>query len=230
MFHLTDYQKKIIRSISVFLIFTFSIYLQYIPVLLFKLDTNNLSMSIKVLLSIFSSFITLFIFYFIYRKELKKEFSIFKKNLLENIDIGFRYWFLGLIIMMITNSIIIYGLKGNISGNEQVVQQMIKTLPYFMLIDSGLIAPFNEEIVYRKSVRDILGNNKWLFVTVSFLLFGLAHVLDNAKTWIDYLYIIPYGAPGACFALMYDKTNTIFTSISMHMFHNIVLTIITILL
>lgn len=227
MIKLNDFQKRMIRSIIVFLLFTYSAYWQYIPVIVFRLNTSNLSMSIKVLLSTFSSFITFFIFFFIYRKELKKEFSIFKKNLVDNIDVGFRYWLLGLIIMILSNTIIMRVFKGDIAGNEQIVQQMIKTLPYFMLLDAGFIAPFNEEITYRKTVKDVLGNHKWLFVILSGLLFGCAHVLGNTKTLVDYLYIIPYGTLGAAFALSYHKTNTVFTSITMHMFHNILLVLIS---
>ena len=46
----------------------------------------------------------------------------------------------------------------------------------------------------------------------------------------ELLYIIPYGGLGAAFACMYQKTNTIFTDISMHMFHNSALILLSILI
>ena len=144
-------------------------------------------------------------------------------------DVGFRYWLTGLIIMITTNSIIIFGLKGNNAVNEQIVQQMIQSLPYIMLIDAGLIAPFTEEIAYRKTIRDVFGNNKWLFAFISFLIFGYAHVSGSITSWMDYLYIIPYGAFGAAFALAYHKTDTIFTPLAWHMIHNIILISISII-
>ena len=219
----------LIRGISVFIMFFYSVYLQYIPIILFKIDIHNITPVHSVLLSTFSSTIVLFVLFFIYRNELKKEFKIFKDNFVENIDIGFRYWMLGLFVMMISNVIITYFLKGGGANNEVAVQNMIKTLPWLMLIDAGFIAPFNEEIVFRKTIKDACPN-KWLFILLSFLLFGGAHVITNAKVLTDYLFIIPYGTLGAVFALAYYKTNTIFTSVFFHMFHNLSLTLILLLL
>lgn len=219
--------KYLIRGAIVFFLFFYSVYLQYIPVLLLKMDVHNISPVESVLLSTFSSTIVLFILFIIYRKELKKEFKIFKDNFIENIDIGFRYWMIGLIIMMISNVIITYLLKGGGANNEEAVQKMIKSLPWLMVIDAGFIAPFNEEIVFRKTLKDLI-NNPMLLCVLSFLFFGGAHVISDAKTLTDYLYIIPYGALGASFAYSYYKTNTVFTSMSMHIFHNTVLILLSI--
>ena len=45
---------------------------------------------------------------------------------------------------------------------------------------------------------------------------------------VDYLYIIPYGALGGAFALAYYETKTVFTSMSFHMIHNIILVLMSI--
>ena len=96
-----------------------------------------------------------------------------------------------------------------------------------MVIIAGFIAPFNEEIVFRKTLKDVF-KNKWVFAFLSFLLFGGAHVIGEATTLIDYLYIIPYGALGGAFALAYHDTDTIFTSLTLHMVHNLVLSLLSI--
>ncbi len=221
-------EKAILKGFLVFLLFWYSAYWQYIPIEIFHLDVQNLSDSMRVILSVFSSFITVFLFYFIYRKDLKKEFKLFKKNFMENIDVGFSCWIVGLVIMMISNAIIVFVFKAGGSNNEKTVQEMIKALPWFMLVEAGFLAPFTEEIVFRKTLKDAIGKYKWLFMVLSFLLFGGAHVIGNATSWVDYLYIIPYGSLGAAFALSYYKTDTIFTPMSMHIVHNLILTIISI--
>ena len=104
---------------------------------------------------------------------------------------------------------------------------MISALPWAMLIDAGLLAPFTEEIVFRKSFRNVFGKGK-LFVLLSGLVFGGLHVI-SATNPIGYLYIIPYSCLGIAFALMYNKTDSIYASIFMHMFHNTVLTLLSIL-
>lgn len=219
----------ILKGLLVYFLFRFSVFFQYIPILLFKLDINSLSIKMQVALSTFSSIITLILLIIIYKKSLKEEFFKFKNNFLKNIDIGFKSWFIGLIIMIVSNYILLTVFITDGANNENIVQSMIKALPWIMLIDTGLIAPFNEEIVFRKTLKDIF-KNKWLFILSSFLLFGAVHVIGSATCLTDYLYIIPYGALGGAFAYAYYKTDTIYTSMFMHMFHNTILTLASILL
>ncbi len=214
----------IIRGVLVFLLFWFSSLFQYIPISFFHWDTKTLTPQQIVLLSVFSSLIITFILFFVYRRELKKEFLIYKKNFAENFDIGFKYWMIGFLIMMVSNAILVFLLKAGSAGNQQIVQKMVDALPWLMLIDTAIIAPFNEEIVFRKTIKDAV-SSKWLFVAISFVLFGGAHVISTASSFLDYLYIIPYGALGGAFALAYWDTDSVFTSMVMHMIHNSVLTI-----
>lgn len=220
--------KYIIKGIIVFLLFWFGKYFQYIPVYIFKIDIKSMDIPTKAMLSTFSSIMLFIIYFLIYRKELKKEFKDFIKNREKYSDIGIRYWMIGLFFMMITNIILNYVFKIGGANNEKAVQTLIKSLPLLMIIDVGILAPFNEEIVFRKSLKDIF-NNKWIFIIASFLLFGGAHVIGSAEKITDYLYIIPYGALGASFAYSYYKTNNIFTSMSIHALHNILLTMLSIL-
>ena len=223
---LKDKKFFIIRFLIVFIIFTYAVYFQLIPIKLLNIDINNISGEMSVLLSAFSSIILVFILYFIYRKDLKREFKIFKKDIIGNLDIGFKYWFLGLVIMMVSNLIITYVFHANGANNENAVQQLIEYFPAMMILTAGVLAPFNEEIVFRKTLYDIF-DNKWLFAFFSFLLFGGAHVMGGTSL-VDYLYIIPYGALGGAFALAYYETKTVFTSMSFHMIHNIILVLMSI--
>jgi len=168
------------------------------------------------------------ILFTLYHKDLKKDFIKFKNNFLKNIDIGVKYWISGLLVMVISNLILTFLLKAGGANNEEQVQSMIKVFPLLMVIDAGIIAPFNEEIVFRKTLKDVI-KNKWFFVILSFLFFGGAHVFNSATSFTDYLYIIPYGALGAAFALAYYKTDTIFTSMFLHIVHNTILCLISII-
>ncbi len=217
----------LIRSVLVFILFWTSAYLQYIPIRLFHIDYHSTSKVIKVFLSTYSSAVLFFIFLFVYWDDIKKEFKKFRKHFVENMDIGIRYWFIGLFIMMVSNIVITYFLKAGGAGNEKIVQDMLEAIPWLMIIDAGILAPFNEEIAFRKTLKDIC-TNKWVFAFLSFLLFGGAHVLGNTTQLVDWLYIIPYGALGGAFALAYYDTDTIFTSLSLHMFHNIVLVLLAV--
>lgn len=221
--------KGLIIGIVAFLIFYFSAYFQLIPILLFNMDLNNITGAQNVMLSTFSNCVLLIILFLIFRKDLIEEWKRFRKNFLENIDIGIKYWLVGLGIMMISNIIITFVVNLGQAANEQAVQSMISSLPWLMLINAGLIAPCTEEIIFRKGFKKAFPN-KWLFIILSALVFGALHVVTSMTSPIELLYIIPYGALGAAFAYMYQKTDTIFTSIAMHMFHNTALILLSILL
>ena len=155
--------------------------------------------------------------------------KIFKENFLDCINTGFYAWFVGLIIMFISNFLLSFIFHFPGAKNESLVQDMIKSLPVLMVMNAAVFAPFVEEIVFRKTVKDVF-KNVYLFMLVSFLLFGGAHVISQANSLVDLLYIIPYGSLGAAFAYAYYKTDTIFTSMMLHSFHNFVLVIMSILI
>ena len=229
MIKLSDKTKSIIKGIIVFFIFSYSVYLQYIPVKIFNINIKTMSDTTAIVLSIFSSIIMFIILFFMYRKDLKKDFKTFIKNKENYMEIGIRCWLIGLFIMIAVNFILNYILKSGGANNEKAIQSMIKSVPLLMLLDAGIIAPFNEEIVFRKTIKDIF-KNKWIFIIVTFLLFGSAHVLSSSKTLLDYLFIIPYGALGASFAYAYYETDNLITPIALHMLHNIILITISILI
>ena len=63
---------------------------------------------------------------------------------------GLKYWFLGLIVMYISNIILLLIFRSGGANNENAVQKMIKLCPIAMGFYTCLIAPFVEEIVFRK--------------------------------------------------------------------------------
>lgn len=217
--------KNIFRSIGAFLIFYL---LPYLIIFLlktcgFKFENTD---AFRAILNTVFALITAIILFIIYRKELINDFITFKKDVIKNFDIGFKCWFVGLIIMMVSNLILNFILNAGGANNEQAVQSLLSSFPVIMAIDVCFLAPFNEEIAFRKTIKDVF-KNKWIFVILSFLLFGGAHVISSAKTIIDYLYIVPYGALGGAFAYAYYETDTIFTSMSLHFIHNTILVILS---
>lgn len=220
--------KGLILGIAVFLLFYFSSYFQLIPITLLNWNIKSLTSTEIVMLSAFSNSILLLILFIIFRKDIINEWKKFKNNFLKNIDMGIKYWLVGLAVMMISNIIINIVMKLGQAANEQAVQQMISALPWLMFINAGLIAPCIEELIFRKSFKKAFPN-KWLFMIMSSLIFGSLHVITSMTSPIELLYIIPYGALGYSFAYMYEKTDTIFTSTAMHIFHNSVLIILSII-
>ena len=131
--------------------------------------------------------------------------------------------------MFFFNIIINFVLKLGGPQNEKNVQSMIHSSPFVMLICAGLFAPIVEELIFRKSFKNVF-SNKWVFVIISGLIFGGLHVIDYTfQNPLEILYILPYGILGGTFAYMDYEMNSVFPSITMHMLHNTLLTILSIL-
>lgn len=220
-------QKIYFRSIFVIFLFFFITILQYIPVILFHIDLNSISLRMESYLSLFSNTCLLMILLFLYRKDLIEELRLFKKDFMKNIDIGFRYWFLGLIVMMTSNLLILFLLPNANPGNEESVQALIQSAPIMSFLSTAILAPIIEEITFRKTFRDLFENDK-LFIWVSGLIFGGLHVFLSISSVYDLAYLIPYCSLGISFGYIYAKTKTVGTSMFMHLFHNIVLTLLSI--
>ena len=127
--------------------------------------------------------------------------------------------------MMLSNIIISYYFPGG-SANEEAVQNIIKQVPIYMIFSTIIYAPFVEELIFRKSIRDIIDND-YLYIIISGLTFGFVHTLAGS-TLHELIYIIPYGALGSCFAIMHVKTKNIYTSMTFHMIHNAIIVFISI--
>ena len=221
--------KEILKATLTFALFWYSSYFQLIPITLFNINLKNINGTTEVLLSSFSNTILLIILFIMYKKELKKEWMIFKSKFLDNIDIGFKYWIIGLFGMVFFNFIFNVLLQGGQANNEQAVQSMISSLPWLMVINAGFIAPIIEEIIFRKAFKNIF-KNKWLFIVSSGIIFGLMHVITSSYNILDFLYFVPYSSLGLAFAYMYHKTDTVFTSTFMHIIHNTILILFSIAL
>lgn len=179
-----------------------------------KLNIHNPNIKSIVLLS--GEAIIFLIFILIFRKELKKDFGIFKKLTRKDISNILLIWLLGVVFMIVSNTILT-NILGDIANNESLNRKTLEKYTLYAIPSMVIIAPFIEELIFRLSVKKFI-NNKYIYIITSGLLFGLAHVIGVKG--LEYLYIIPYGMLGSCFAYIYQKNNTIFSSIMVHMIHN----------
>lgn len=193
-----------------------------------NINPNNISDKMYVVYLTTSELILTVIYFAIYRKTLVNDFKEFKKDINGNLEFAFRYWAVGFAIMVVSNLFITVILGKTIAGNEEAVRNYIKTAPILMAISTVLFAPINEELTFRKSIRDAI-NNKWAYVLLSGIIFGGLHVISYVSSPLDLMYLIPYCSLGISFALLYYRTNNIFSSISMHMMHNLLSIIIYLL-
>lgn len=212
--------KAALTSFGLIFLLTFYIYIPLIPLALLGINYDNFSYTEKLIYATICSILFLIFLIYIYRKELSQNFKdFFNKNIKENLRIPIKYWLLGLGIMITSNLIISIITNGGVANNEESVRQLIDKFPLYMVFQIIIYAPITEELIFRKSFKEIF-NNAYLYIITSGLVFGGLHVITSITTITDLLYIVPYSALGIAFAYTYNKTNNIFSTISMHSLHN----------
>jgi len=214
--------KKYIKHIKcfiAFLLFFFGSLFKYIPILLFKIDINNISNSTSAVLSTFNNTICFIILVLMYRKNIIAGIKNLKEKKFKPLLDGFNYWFIGLMIMVLSNTLISMFSQIGTSTNEAQIRVLLNS-SWTTMISISLLAPVIEELVWRQSLYDVL-KNKWYYLMVSGVLFGALHVISSPITsFIDILYLIPYCSIGVAFAYTQYKTKNIVVSITMHVIHN----------
>ena len=216
---------KIRNTIIWFLILILYLFLN----IFFSYSINNMHIentTLKSLVTLFYEGIIILTFIIIYYKDFKNDLKEIKKHDKEYIGSSIRIWLIGLIIMIISNSIISL-IVGDIASNESLNRSIFYSNYLYAIPSMIILAPIAEETIFRLSLGKIF-NNKYIFMIVSGLVFGYIHVIGS--TGLEYLYIIPYGALGAAFAYAYKKYNNIYCSVTTHILHNLVCVIILTLL
>ena len=208
--------KEKIKNIIICLLIILSMFVStyYISMFLGFISNDEIQ-------NLIANLIYLIILIYIFRKEIFFSFKNIKGNFKKILNIGFKYWSLGIFIMIVSNLVInLFIFKGSIAENEEMARSIIIASPIYGFISSVIIAPFLEEIIFRVSLKRVF-NNKYIYAVFSGIIFGLMHAISGSPTWLDLVYIIPYGALGFAFGLMYAETDNVFTSVIMHTLHNL---------
>ena len=216
-------------TIILFYFITLFIPFQVLPFSLWGIDYTKLPLWFKIIYSLFFELLQFAIIIFLLKDQLKKDLLDLKKHHNEYFKKYFAYWFILLGAMMISNLLIGWLTPNEIANNEQSIHDMMKIAPIYTFISAVFIAPFQEEFVFRKGIRNIISNDI-LFILVSGLIFGSLHVVTDLTSWWQLLYIIPYSIPGLIFAYLLTKTDNVFVSGFIHFVHNGVLMSLQILL
>lgn len=218
--------EKILKFIGIFFIYFLGSSIFIIPLIILNINPNTLSLKEEIFFMLISNLFVSIVLFLIYRKYLIEKFKDFKENFKKYFKLGLKYWGIGLGIMYFINFLLYNFSPATEAGNEESVQLIIKTAPMLAFLLTTVFAPFIEEIVFRKAIKDCF-NIKWLFIIVSALIFGGLHVTD-ATNIFEFLYIFSYGALGGAFAYLLYKTDNIYVTIMMHLIHNGILTLLSI--
>ena len=219
--------KTRIKNISIFIFLLLLMhYFSYIPIYIFKIDMSKLSDTLKIVYLLSCDILYMLIVYIFFYRTINNDFKKYFKDFDKNYRTSIQYYIIGYILMVVSNIIISLFFRNATAGNEEIVRSLIDDYPLYMFFSVSIYAPFVEELVFRKSIYDIVYSfkenkyTKYIYIITSGLIFSLMHVLGVSDNLIDYIYVIPYLCLGIAFAALYHKTKNIFSTIMMHSLHN----------
>ena len=152
---------------------------------------------------------------------LKSDLKVFIKNIKLYLPFIIKRYFIMLLVMIIVSIPVVFLNKAEVSENQKLINAMFIKMPMLTFFLSTLYAPFVEENIFRLSLSKII-KNKYLFIIISGISFGVLHMIDKSSSFKDILYIIQYSALGICLAKAYSDSNNIYVSISIHFIQNLV--------
>ena len=216
--------KDFLVGLSVLLLYLLSSFISVLILSILNIDISSFNKIQKIIYNLSYEFILILIIIFIYRKKLINDIKCFKKSYFSYI----RYWFIALILMLISNIIINMFTNIDTSSNQEVIINTFKKAPIYTTILACLFAPILEELVFRLSIRKMFKTNI-IFIVISGLFFGFMHV-SSPSSILELLYIIPYSIPGIIFAYTLTKSNNILVPIGLHFMHNSLMILIQFIL
>lgn len=219
--------RKILLNLLIFGLYFIYEYIAIVILQEFGINYTNLDLGKKAIISFLINLLFILLLLFVYKKELKKDAIDFKDNYKKYISTYIIYYVVGIILMGASNVILQHITNLKISGNESAVRELISVAPLYMFFSTVIYAPYVEELIFRKSIRNIV-KNKYLFIIISGFIFGILHIIDF-KNYKEILMGIPYIIMGIDFAYIYYKSNNIFTTMTLHIIHNLILFTITLL-
>jgi membrane protease YdiL (CAAX protease family) len=155
--------KDKIKEISIGVLAVFMYFflnsIQYVPFQLAGVTTDLLPTWVKIFYLIIYEIMTIAIMLLIFNKKITKDFKDMLINHKEYYSKYFKYYLIGLGIMLISNSIIVYVFDGGISTNEETIRDIFKISPLYIYFSSVIYAPIVEELTFRQGIRNIFGRN-----------------------------------------------------------------------
>ena len=181
---------------------------------------SSTTLSIYALSQFLVSLIIAIIFIIVLWKKLINDFKVFKKNLWYNL-LSIVLWFVVIIVITVGMAVLFFdllGIEGTAENQEGVEALIASELGFLMLISTVLLAPFIEEIIFRKFLIGLFEKTFrlpiYIATILSAVIFGLIH---------DYkVFFFMYFPMALVLSLSYSlHKNNIFIPIGVHFLNNV---------
>jgi membrane protease YdiL (CAAX protease family) len=226
-------KKEQLSLVSIYLLWLFIV--SPLTVALFSPIIKNGGTNIA-LMGILLAPLTYLLTFYLYKFIFKSKYTL--KNLFTEPQINGHYITKGIltaiIVLIVTFSFnILYFtiFKDFINNNRADNVNGLLSIPFSLtILTGGIIIPFIEEIVFRKSIREIIPNSKPItYIITSALIFSSVHIQNTENLYNMMFYVIGTFIDGLIFAYIYEKEKTVWPSYIGHALYNTFILILQVL-
>lgn len=150
--------------------------------------------------------------------------NIVKWNWSKRIQETLRNLVLIFFALLISNGVITLVTELNTSENQNIIIEVFRQSPFYIMFLAVVFAPIVEEIVFRGIIYRTLRylKFKWFAVFVSTFLFGMIHIMNALfmGNFEDTWFILVYMAIGFFMIRIYEHSGDIISPILLHMGYN----------
>lgn len=201
----------------------------FLYVCLFQIDFENLlslTREQEIWLGLgkytLSAFVGCLLFFDELRKDMNSLLSYKKLFCLQILGYIFLYVFLNILSGLVVTGLLELLKSGNtnLQNDIRIMETAKQVPPYIFLIFVGFIGPFVEELVFRKSLLNLLRDrlSPKIAILCQTLLFALVHV--HLLSLLEFIQVIPHFIIGIYWGYLYYKTQNIYYSMTVHMVTN----------
>lgn len=216
-------KSKLIRTLSVFVSYVF--FTSILGLILNLIGINN-----NITIMFISDLIFTLVVLKVYKKDLQEEFNEYnkQKSKLKNILMWVLILFGVNIVLSLILKIVMPQLN-NLDNNSESIVQLFEISTIYTFFKTLLYAPVIEELVFKKSIRDII-NNDTVFVLISSLIYTIMNFIYTSSVpeyiWFD---IIQYFTFSSILSLAYIKNKNIIPIMIIKFIYNLIPTILLII-
>lgn len=172
-----------------------------------------------------SDFIYLLFIIYLYKDTIKKDYQEYKnqklsKNLVKSfitaIILFIIYFIIGIIFSSISKEF------GNFDSNTKEIYSLANLSTLYIFFKTLFFATIAEELVFKKSIKDVTNNNLFFLILSSFIYSFMNIAYSDLSDVVTWMHFVPYFIYSMLLGIIYIKNNNIIEIILIKFFYNII--------
>lgn len=176
---------------------------------------------LSVYLTLVADFILMIVIISIYFDGLRNDFKNLRNDFKKLILKGGKIFLVGFLLYTLVSSIFVILVPNAVNDNANSLLNVFDKSPVFLFIITMFYYPIIEELVFKKTFKDVL-KNKWFFIITTAIINASFEVVLSYQNIYNLVNIIPTAVFYGMLSYIYYETDNIFVSMGYRMIYNLI--------